>query len=65
MKDEFAPKPLGISEDEVARRFDALQAKLLPLWTSIQQFNQDAQTIVVVPSLTLDLSSTGVRQQAL
>ena len=65
MKDEFAPKPLGISEDEVVRRFDALQAKLLPLWTSIQQFNQDAQTIVVVPSLTLDLSSAGVRQQAL
>jgi hypothetical protein len=65
MKDAFAPKPLGISEDEVVRRFDALQAKLLPLWTSIQQFNQDAQTIVVVPSLTLDLSSAGVRQQAL
>ena len=65
MKDEFAPKPLGISEDEVVRRFDALQAKLVPLWTSIQHFNQDTQTIVVVPSLTLDLSSTGVRQQAL
>ena len=65
MKDTFAPKPLGLSEDEVIRRFDALQAKLLPLWTSIQQFNQDEQTIVVVPSLTLDLSSAGVRQQAL
>jgi hypothetical protein len=65
VKDAFAPKPLGISEDEVVQRFDALQARLVPLWTSIQQFNQDAQTIVVVPSLTLDLSSAGVRQQAL
>ena len=65
VKEQFAPKPLGISEDEVVRQFDALQARLVPLWTSIQQFNQDAQTIVVVPSLTLDLSSAGVRQQAL
>jgi hypothetical protein len=65
VKDEFAPKPLGMSDDEVVRQFDALQARLVPLWTSIRQFNQDAQTIVVVPSLTLDLSSAGVRQQAL
>jgi hypothetical protein len=64
VKDEFAPKPLGISENEIVRQFDALQTKLVPLWTSIQHFNQDAQTIVVVPSLTLDLSSAGVRQQA-
>ena len=37
----------------------------MPLWTSIQQFNQDAQTIVVVPSLSLDAGVSGVRQQAL
>jgi hypothetical protein len=51
--------------DDVVARFDALQAKLIPLWTSIRQFTVDAQTVVVVPSLTLDLGSVGVRQQAL
>ena len=30
--------------------FDALQAKLVPLWTSLRELNQDEQTIVVVPS---------------
>jgi pheganomycin biosynthesis PGM1-like protein len=34
--------------------FDELQRKLVPLWKSIQYLNQDEQTIVVVPSLTLD-----------
>ena len=32
-------------------RFDALQAKLVPLWASIESFNPDPQTIVVVPAL--------------
>jgi pheganomycin biosynthesis PGM1-like protein len=35
-------------------RFDDLQRKLVPLWQSIQTMTQDEQTIVVVPSLTLD-----------
>ena len=47
-----------------ARRFDALQRKLVPLWTSIQTFTQDAQTIVVVPSITIDSTIRGARQQA-
>lgn len=37
--------------------FDELQAKLTPLWRSIQSMNQDEQTIVVVPSLTLEALS--------
>ncbi len=41
-----------MSEADVAARFDALQRKLVPLWTSIQTITQDAQTIVVVPSIT-------------
>ena len=45
--------------------FEALQQKLVPLWTSIRRLNQDDQTIVVVPSLTLDAGIRGVRQQAL
>ena len=36
----------------------------MPLWTSIQTFTQDAQTIVVVPSITLDSTIRGARQQA-
>jgi hypothetical protein len=37
-----------------AARFDELQRKLVPLWQSIRAMSQDEQTIVVVPSLTLD-----------
>jgi hypothetical protein len=36
-------------------RFDELQRKLVPLWTSIERLNQDEQTIVVVPSLSMEL----------
>jgi len=62
---EFAPQPLGLSDAEVQARFDALQARLVPLWQSIEHFNQDAQTIVVVPSLSVDAGIKGVRLQAL
>lgn len=44
----------GLSEEEAAAAFGALQGKLIPLWKSIQAFNQDEQTIVVVPSLSVD-----------
>src|SRR4029077_1400711 len=57
--------PLGLTDDEITIRFAALQDKLVPLWKSIQQFNQDSQTIVVIPSLSLDSGAKGVRQQAL
>jgi hypothetical protein len=40
--------------DETSARFDELQRKLVPLWQSIQAMTQDEQTIVVVPSLTLE-----------
>ena len=36
--------------------FEALQRKLVPLWKSLSGLTDDEQTIVVVPSLTLDLS---------
>ena len=45
--------------------FDALQAKLLPLWESLASLNQSEQTIVVVPSMTLDrLKESGSEMQA-
>ena len=44
---------------ELEAQFDQLQRKLVPLWKSIQSFNQDPQTIVVVPSMSVDMIGTG------
>jgi len=53
------------SPPHAQERFDLLQEKLVPLWESIQSINQDPQTIVVVPSITLDsLHSSGRSSQA-
>lgn len=62
MTDTSAPPPSALSDDV---RFAALQAKLTPLWRSIRSFNQDPQTIVVIPSMNVDADMTSVRQQAL
>src|SRR5947208_4672473 len=48
------------SEDQ----FDQLQKKLVPLWKSIERFNQDPQTIVVVPSMSVDAIVSGAVMQA-
>src|SRR5438067_10155539 len=44
--------------------FDELQKKLVPLWKSIEHLNQDPQTVVVVPSMSIDdaISSGAVMQ---
>ena len=44
--------------------FDQLQKKLVPLWKSIEHFNQDPQTIVVVPSMSIDAIGSGAVMQA-
>ena len=44
--------------------FDQLQKKLVPLWKSIERFNQDPQTIVVVPSMSIDAIESGAVMQA-
>ena len=44
--------------------FDKLQKKLVPLWKSIERFNQDPQTIVVVPSMSIDAINSGAVMQA-
>jgi PGM1 C-terminal domain/ATP-grasp domain len=44
--------------------FDRLQEKLVPLWKSIERFNQDPQTIVVVPSMSIDAIDSGAVIQA-
>ena len=49
------PTPyLDLSAEQAAQQFDTLQQKLVPLWKSIQSFNRDEQTIVVIPSLSVD-----------
>ena len=53
-------KPVSVSES----KFDQLQKKLIPLWKSIEQFNQDPQTIVVVPSMSIDAIGSGTLMQA-
>lgn len=50
--------PVGLSAAEAAEQFDLLQKKLVPLWRSIESFNQDEQTIVVVPSMSVDMAIT-------
>jgi hypothetical protein len=56
--------PDGVSVEEAAAQFDKLQEKLVPLWELIESFNQQEQTIVVVPSMSLDFSATGYQIQA-
>src|SRR5947199_1628082 len=62
----FTNRPM--SEGKVAAdsqaEFDQLQKKLIPLWKSIERFNQDPQTIVVVPSMSVDLTGAGAVVQA-
>ena len=51
------PTPhLDLSPAAANAQFEKLQRKLVPLWESIRSFNQDEQTIVVVPSIDVDLS---------
>jgi pheganomycin biosynthesis PGM1-like protein len=56
--------PLGISEKEARTRFAALQRKLVPLWEHIRRFNESEQTIVVVPSQTIEFDCKGAEMQA-
>ena len=55
---------LGISEEQKQSRFEELQENLLPLWRSIETLSRHQQTIVVVPSLTVDYEITGSEVQA-
>jgi len=61
---ELPDPELGFSETEAQRRFELLQQNLVPLWKSIQSFNRDEQTIVVVPSLSIEIDFPGSVLQA-
>lgn len=55
------PQPIDV-HDQAA--YDALQAKLVPLWKSLERLNTDEQTIVVVPSAHVDVHLTPTQLQA-
>jgi len=55
----LVPPPLGISEEEAQRRFEALQAQLIDQWRLIGGFSVEEQTMVVVPSVSLQLDLPG------
>src|SRR5437762_8861757 len=56
------PESKSVPDSEA--EFDQLQKKLVPLWKSIERFNQDTQTIVVVPSISIDAIGSGTLMQA-
>ena len=55
--------PSDVSPEQAAAQFDQLQKKLIPLWELIESFNQHEQTIVVVPSMSVDVAVTGLEAQ--
>lgn len=48
----------------VQREFERLQQKLVPLWNSIRAMTDDEQSIVVVPSMNVDMQLKGCEMQA-
>ena len=44
--------------------YEALQSKLVPLWSSLDHLNNDEQTIVVVPSVDVDFEISASQLQA-
>jgi hypothetical protein len=46
---------LPASPPDAQARFERLQARLVPLWRSIESLSSEPQTIVVVPSISLDV----------
>lgn len=55
---------LNYPDDELQARFERLQEKLVPLWHTIASFTNHPQTIVVVPSISLDVQVHGAELQA-
>src|SRR6058998_633522 len=60
----FGLQKMNSSVLDSQTKFDQLQKKLVPLWKSIERFNQDPQTIVVVPSMSIDAIDSGAVIQA-
>ncbi|MEM9691341.1 MAG: peptide ligase PGM1-related protein [Myxococcota bacterium] len=55
---ELSTPPIDLEPPALRARFEALQQRLAPLWQAIESFDDDGeQTIVVVPSLTVDYAA--------
>ena len=54
---------LGITEDQAQAQFERLQARLVPHWKNISHLNDNPQTIVVVPSQSLEFDCQGAEMQ--
>jgi hypothetical protein len=54
-------QPFDVHDQEA---YDKLQAKLIPLWASIERLNTHEQTIVVVPSADIDVDLAPSELQA-
>jgi hypothetical protein len=55
---------LGMNEAKAQLQFESLQKKLIPLWKTIDHISQDEQTIVIVPSISIDVPIPGPLLQA-
>lgn len=49
--------------DATTERFDELQRKLVPLWEAIRSMDDEEQTIVVVPSISVDFHMSATELQ--
>ena len=61
---ELPLAPLELRGEALEERFEALQRRLIPLWSSIERLSDDPQTIVVVPSISLDFDIPATLLQA-
>ena len=64
MEHEKQTYKLGMSEEKAKLEFGILQKKLPALWPTIDHISADEQTIVVVPSISVDVSIPGPLLQA-
>ena len=64
MKQGLPSYDLGMSEAKAQLQFESLQKKLIPLWKTIDHISQDEQTIVIVPSISIDVPIPGPLLQA-
>jgi len=61
----LATPHIELSESEIRSRFAELQTRLVPLWESISSLEDRAeQTVVVVPSITVEFDLLGSEAQA-
>ena len=64
MADALDIPRIDLPPEELQARFDRLQQRLVPLWNSIEKLTPDEQTVVVVPSITVDYELRGSLAQA-